>query len=167
MTSTIISIVSTELQNSRDGLLAEVLILKIKCYREEIHLLNHLTQPLSYRLSFVIGQRGLISIHILWKPAALVYLAAWQGNVPCYKEQCVSRLQKELSSRFVTKILEYRLSLEGDPVTLKKSLHAFSKTQVNPGPGGHQRLHTYWDSRSTGNVSFLKPASQLPCGGLG
>ena len=65
MTSTAINVVSIELQNSRDVLLAEVLLLKIKCYREEIHLLNHLTQPLSYNLVFVTGQGGLMGIQIL------------------------------------------------------------------------------------------------------
>lgn len=73
MTSTAINIVSIELQNSRDVLLAEVLLLKIKCNREEIHLLNHLTQPLSHNLVFVTGQGGLMSIQILWKSAVWVY----------------------------------------------------------------------------------------------
>lgn len=65
MTSIAINIVSIELQNSGDVLLAEVLLLKIKCYKEEIHLLSHLTQPLSHSLVFVIGQGGLMSIQIL------------------------------------------------------------------------------------------------------
>lgn len=78
LTSTTINIVSIELQNSRDGLLAEVLILKTKCYRKEVHLLTYLTQPLSLSMVFVIGQEGLISVQILGMTAALRRL----GHLP-------------------------------------------------------------------------------------
>lgn len=44
----------------------------------------------------------------IWLPRRVTF--------PCYREQWVSPPQKKLSSRFVPKILEYRLSLEEDPV---------------------------------------------------
>ena len=54
--STTINIVSIELWNPRAGLLAEVLRLKIKCYRKEEYLLTYLTQPLSPNLLFALGK---------------------------------------------------------------------------------------------------------------
>lgn len=57
-------------------------------------------------------------------------MVAQQGNIPCYREHRVFCLQKELSSRFATKVLEYRLSLAREPVTLKNHIMPFQKHRL-------------------------------------
>lgn len=95
-----------------------------------------------------------------------MYLAAWQGDIPCYREQWVSIFQKELLFIFVATILEYSL-FGGRSSHSEESLHTLSKTQANPGPVGSQCSYTYWDLRSTGNTSISKWASLVPGRDLG
>lgn len=111
--------------------------MKDKMLQEKVHLLIDLTQPLSHSLVFVIGQGDLISIQILWIPAAFSRVGCLQGNIACYREQWVSPPPKKLSSKFLPTSLAYRLS-GGICSHSEWLLQALSKIQVNPGPvNGH------------------------------
>ena len=114
-----------------------------------INLFN--TAPLT-KPAICTGQGGSISIQI---PQMAAGLAAWQGNPPHYGGQQISSPQKTLSPTFVPKILEYRFSLEGEPVTLK--VQFMSKIQSNPGPVGQpMSIHIFEEHRK-----FL-PENSLP-----
>lgn len=62
-------------------------MLKMKCYRKEIHLLTYLIQPLSSSLVFAFGQESLISTQTPESQLLVIDSVAWQSNTPWYKEQ--------------------------------------------------------------------------------
>lgn len=128
-------------------------MLKIKCFRKEVYLLTYY-RPSHIAWYLSLGKEAWSAFKSSEGQLLLVDLAAWQGNFSRYRDQWASS-PKEM---FI--ILVYRLSLEGDPVTLKD--HFISKIQSNQGPVGSQWSPTHCDLKGTGNSFFLKPASLLP-----
>ena len=95
--STTINIVSIELWNPRAGLLAEVLRLKIKCYRKEEYLLTYLTQPLSPNLLFALGKevRSVFKSpkwQQVWPPGKATLLTTGDSRSPLPKRHFHPRL---------------------------------------------------------------------------